>query len=344
VRVTSFAIFLTTAAWSSSLPAAPVACVAVTVPAGGKVVFVDPDRETVVGDIAVGGHPKGMALSHDRRQLFVAVAGAPKVSGVAPRAMPADATAQPGLAIINVAARKLERKLAVGSSPFAVALARDGRTAYVTDNVRNELLRIDVRSGTVKAKATVGKAPQGLALRPDGKIVYVASHDTNEIYAIDAKTLALLQRIDAGSGPGAPVFARDGELAFAPDEGSSAVSVLDAQRHTMKSTVGLSLPEAAERPALQSAVLSPDGKRLYVTTGAGGSVVIVGVGDQAASGRIDGVGGFPRGIAMSADGHKLYTANSASNDVAVIDVASAKVEKRSKVPGAPWDIAVVLTR
>jgi len=342
--VAPFAVFLTAVAWSSSVPPAPVHCVVVTVPADGKIVFVDPGRETVVGEIPVGGQPKGTALSHDRRRLFVAVAGTPKGSGTALRAMRADTSAQPGLAIINVAARKLERKIAVGSSPFAVALSRDGRTAYVTDDARNELLRIDVRSGTVTARATVGKAPQGVALRPDGKIVYVASHDTNEIYAIDTKTLAPLQRIDAGSRPGSPVFTRNGELAFAPDEGSTAVSVLDAQRHTMKHTVGLSLPESAERPALQSAVLSPDGKRLYVTTGAGGSVVIVGVIDQAASGRIDGVGGFPRGIAMSADGHKLYTANSTSNDVTVIDVASAKVEKRIKVPGAPWDIAVVVTR
>jgi YVTN family beta-propeller protein len=57
-------------------------------------------------------------------------------------------------------------------------------------------------------------------------------------------------------------------------------------------------------------------------------------------GTVAGVGGFPRGIAISSDGKKLYTANGPSNDVAVIDVASQKVEARVAVPGAPFAIVV----
>ena len=85
----------------------------------------------------------------------------------------------------------------------------------------------------------------------------------------------------------------------------------------------------------------PDGKLLYVTTGAGRSVLIVDPAKKAVVGTIDGVGGFPRGIAISRDGKKLYTANGPSNDVAIIDVASKKVESRVSVPGAPWAIVLV---
>jgi YVTN family beta-propeller protein len=69
-------------------------------------------------------------------------------------------------------------------------------------------------------------------------------------------------------------------------------------------------------------------------------VLIVDLAKKAAVGTIDGVGGFPRGIAISADGKKLYTANGASNDVAIIDVASKKVEARVAVPGGPWGIVL----
>ena len=92
--------------------------------------------------------------------------------------------------------------------------------------------------------------------------------------------------------------------------------------------------------ALQSAVLSPDGKRLYVTTGLGRSVAILDPIKKVTVGMIDDVGAFPRGIAISRDGKKLYTANGPSNDVAIIDIASKKVESRVPVTGAPW--AVVL--
>ena len=88
-------------------------------------------------------------------------------------------------------------------------------------------------------------------------------------------------------------------------------------------------------------MFSPDGKRLYVTTGFGRSVAIVDPIKKATVGMIDGVGAFPRGIAISADGKKLYTANGPSNDVAIIDVASKTVEARVAVPGAPWSVVFV---
>ena len=77
-----------------------------------------------------------------------------------------------------------------------------------------------------------------------------------------------------------------------------------------------------------------------MTTGPGRSVLIVDLAKKAAVGTIDGVGAFPRGIAIRRDGKKLYVANGASNDVAIIDVASKKVEARVAVPGAPWGIVL----
>ncbi len=55
---------------------------------------------------------------------------------------------------------------------------------------------------------------------------------------------------------------------------------------------------------------------------------------------IDGVGARPWGIAPSRDGKRLYTANGPSNDVSIVDLATGKVEKRIKVGGLPWGVAV----
>jgi YVTN family beta-propeller protein len=126
------------------------------------------------------------------------------------------------------------------------------------------------------------------------------------------------------------------------DEGMLIVTVIDTKGNAFKHEISLAdLARVTPRPALQSGVMSPNGKQLYLTTGPGKSVQIVDVAKKAPAGTIDAVGGFPRGIAISADGKKLYAANSASNDVAIIDVASKKVEARIAVPGAPWDVVVV---
>jgi YVTN family beta-propeller protein len=341
-------LFVLVALVSASGPsqAAPAHAVMVTAEAAGKVLFVNPDTGQPAGEIAVGGRPRGLALSRDGRSLFVAVAA--PVSGVsgATASGPAwgDAGSGPGLAVLDVRARKLDRKLPAGPSPASVALSPDGAVAFVTNDGSNEVVRIDLASGAVTAKGSVGAWPKGVAVRPDGKIVYVASHDADEIYALDASTLKLVLRSDAGARPQAVLFSRRGDVAFVPDEGFATVSVIDAQTHAMKHTIGLTLPTPTPTPptppGLQGAALSPDGKRLYVTAGASSAVIVIDVGKQAAIGRIDGIGGFARAVTVSGNGRKLYVGNTGSNDLAVVNVASAKVERRIKLGAPPWAVAV----
>jgi YVTN family beta-propeller protein len=86
--------------------------------------------------------------------------------------------------------------------------------------------------------------------------------------------------------------------------------------------------------------LSPDGKQLYISNGRGESVAVIDVAGRKVARLIDGVGPRPWGIAVSPDGKKVFTANGPSNDVSVVDVATGKVEKRIKVGGLPWGVAV----
>ena len=333
---------------SGQSQAAPAHPVMVTAEAAGKVLFVNAETGQPAGEIAVGGRPRGLALSRDGQSLFVAVAA--PVSGVSGTTASGPAWGAPGsgpgLAVLDVRAGKLDRKLPAGPSPASVALSPDGTVAFVTNDGSNEVVRIDLASGAVTAKGSVGAWPKGVAVRPDGKIVYVASHDADEIYALDASTLKLVLRSDADSRPQAVLFSRRGDVAFVPDEGFATVSVIDAQTHTMKHTIGLTLPTPTPPtpPGLQGAALSPDGKRLYVTAGASGAVIVIDVGKQAAVRRIEGIGGIARAVAVSGNGRKLYVANTGSNDLAVVDVASAKVERRIKLGAAPWAVAVAPER
>lgn len=332
-----------------------VACLAITVAApnlararpllvvsaelGGDIVVIDAAKAQVIERIKVGPRPRGMKLTRDGRRVLVALAGSAKVAprpgaGPASRLLASDA----GLAVVDIAARKLTKQVVTAPTPFAVDLLPDGRTAYLSNSETNEVLVIDTTGGSVKKKIAVGTEPLALATRPDGKVVYAVTRGANELSAIDPKTMSLLERIDAGMRPQAIVFAPRGNLAFVMGEALPSVTIIDTKQNTSKENFVLKAPPKA---VLHSAVFSPDGKLLYVTTGPGRSVLIVDPAKKAAVGTIDGVGWFPRGIGISPDGKKLYTANGPSDDVSIIDLASKKVEASVAVPGGPWGIVVV---
>jgi YVTN family beta-propeller protein len=312
--------------------------IVVSAEAGGDLALFDPAKPEAVERIKVGPRPRGLKLSRDGKRLLVAVAGPPKAAPRPGVAAPAGA----GLAIVDVAARKVTKQIATPPAPYGVDLSPDGRTAFLSNSETNEIVLIDVAAGTITKKAPVGREPQGIAVRRDGKALYVATHASDEISTLDPKTGNLLMRIDAGSRPQTVLLAPRGDAGFAIDEGLPLVTMFDAKGNAFKQEIPVpGLPRTTPAPALQAGVVSPDGKRLYLTTGAGRSVVFVDPAKKAVVGTVEGVGAFPRGIAVSPDGKKLYTANGASNDVAIIDVASKKVEARVSVPGAPWGIAVV---
>ncbi|HZI75612.1 MAG TPA: cytochrome D1 domain-containing protein, partial [Gemmatimonadales bacterium] len=85
--------------------------------------------------------------------------------------------------------------------------------------------------------------------------------------------------------------------------------------------------------------VSPDGHRVYVATGRGGTVEVI----DAATNKIVGsvkVGQRPWGIALTHDGKKLYTANGPSNDVSVVDTDKLTVSATVPVGKIPWGVAI----
>jgi YVTN family beta-propeller protein len=86
--------------------------------------------------------------------------------------------------------------------------------------------------------------------------------------------------------------------------------------------------------------VAPDGKKVYASTGRGGTVCVF----EAATGDVLGtikVGTRPWGIAISSDGKLLFSANGPSDDVSVVDLATEKELKKIKSAGSPWGIALV---
>jgi YVTN family beta-propeller protein len=111
--------------------------------------------------------------------------------------------------------------------------------------------------------------------------------------------------------------------------------VIDAAEHKLVKTVAL--PKGSRPMCVK---VAPDGKKVYVSTGRGGTVLVLDAASAEVVNTIK-VGQRPWGIAISPDGKFLYAANGPSDDVSVVDLTTEKEVARIKSKGSPWGIAIV---
>ena len=136
---------------------------------------------------------------------------------------------------------------------------------------------VDAASGRVRAAVAVGGEPEGVRLRPDGRFVYVTSEADNLVFVVDSKRDQVVARIPTPPRPRVVVFSADGKRAYVSSENGAAVTFVDALAHTALARIaipstGVTGPLGARPMGLS---LSPDGKRLYVANGRGGTVSVV---------------------------------------------------------------------
>src|SRR5688572_14922670 len=112
-------------------PAPPGVRVLVSDETGGNVVVVDPDSGQVVTRITVGKRPRGLRLSPDGTQLYVALSGSPIAPpGVDESTLPPPDRAADGIGAVDLASNKLVRTFESGQDPEAFDVSIDGRTLY----------------------------------------------------------------------------------------------------------------------------------------------------------------------------------------------------------------------
>jgi YVTN family beta-propeller protein len=297
--------------------------------------IVDTGRDEVVGTLAVGKRPRGLRVSSDGKTLYVAVSGTPLMPpGYEGPVPPADHTAD-GIAVVDLATRKLARLIACGDDPEVFDLSPDGRRMYVSNEAAGTATIVDVPSGAIVGRAQVGGQPEGIAVRPDGAVVYVTSEEDSRVTAIDPAG-EVLGSFKTGKRPRQVVFSADGARAFVTAEQAHAVEVADARQHRLVETVRIDDPDA--KP--MGLAFSPDGRTLWVSNGRGDSVTSIDLATLKPIATYPTDGTRPWGIALTPDGKKLYTANGTSNDLSVMDPATGRVLKRIPVGQKPWGVAI----
>jgi PQQ-dependent catabolism-associated beta-propeller protein len=303
---------------------------------GETVTVLDTQKAEVISTIPVGKRPRGLKLNHDGSLLYVAVSGLPKCPPTVPdeecaklkRDMQAD-----GIAVIDTATLKLTKVLRSGSDPEQFDLSRDGKRLFISNEDSAQTSVLDTSTGAITATIPIGHEPEGVRMSPNGKWVLVTSETDSTVSIVDATSLKVLKTVSVGMRP------RD--LAFTPDSKTAYVSgESDASLYRIAVPAGepvIRVLQLRKEARPMGVVLDGPRKRIYVSTGRGGSVAVV-AQDSATLIQEIQVGARPWGLALSHDGKRLYTANGSSNDVTIVDTSSLSVVKKVPVGKGPWGV------
>jgi DNA-binding beta-propeller fold protein YncE len=144
----------------------------------GTVTSINLATGQVAAPIAVGAVPSGIAITPNGATAYVTNQQDGTIT-------PIDITTDTSGAPITVhnpgSGSQVE-----SSSPTAIAIAPNGKTAYVTEDgiFGGGLTSFDLGSKTFSRPITVGESPYFMAISPNGTTAYVANQDTHSISVI----------------------------------------------------------------------------------------------------------------------------------------------------------------
>jgi YVTN family beta-propeller protein len=280
---------------------------------------IDGATHKVVATVRVGASPAQLAVSPDRRSVYVANTGSDTVS------------------VINSDRNTVAGTIALprASRPMGVALSPSGRYLYTADGGANRVSVLDTRSRRVVTSVRVGTQPLGIAVAPDGKTVYSANSGSGDVSVIDARTNRILRAIPTGRFPSAVAVTRDGESVYVTNE-LSGVTVINAGSGTIEARL--------RSPSPFSVGTSPKGDSAYVAGLGPGTLTTIDTRTDRIRSTVS-VGSYGTDpFTVRAAGDALYVADQGASTLSIIDPSTFRTTATVATGNSPYGIAVVQPR
>jgi PQQ-dependent catabolism-associated beta-propeller protein len=309
---TLIALLLLTASAAQAAPR-----VFVTNEEGNDVSVIDAVTNKVVQTIPVGKRPRGIGVSPDGKEVYVAVSG------------------DNSIVVIDSATLKVARRFNCGDDPETFAVHPNGNL-YISNEENAKASVYNPTTGALVAEIKVGLEPEGVAISPDGTHAIVTSESTNMLHLIAIPEHKTVANILVGARPRAASFSRDGKTAYSTSEISGEVKKIAVA----SGKIIAKMPLADDKAKPKDILPSRDGKRLFVAGGRANRVFVLDEATLVIQQEIP-VGIRVWGLALNADGTRLYTTDGASGQVSVIDTVANKVVATVPVGKMPWGITVV---
>jgi YVTN family beta-propeller protein len=227
------------------------------------------------------------------------------------------------LDVVNV---RLDRELATGQNPVAVAASPTRNEVYVVNSGQEDgvgsVSVINAENNTVSATIQLHKQPVSIELDPTGDLAYVANSGSNIISILDLKSRREIAVIGAGEEPVSARVSPDGKTLVVANRRGNSVSLIDpAARPPARSVRAVfeGCPGAAD------VVILPDSSKAFIACAAGHQVMVIGLAHSkiypALPDRLEtlmDVGRAPVQLALKPDGGELFVSNSLSGSISEV--------------------------
>ncbi|MGI8737905.1 MAG: alpha-1,2-mannosidase [Candidatus Eremiobacter antarcticus] len=263
--------------------------------------------------ITVGQFPRDLALSPNRKRLYVAD------------------NASNELSVVDAASQAVITTVAVGKGPWAVAVSPDSAAAWVTNATDNTVQAIDAATLRARDPIPVGTDPQALAISPDGKQLYVANTGSGDVTVVNTKTSAVSEPIAAGARPRAITVSPDGKTLYVSNFGADSVTPIDVLTRTAGRSIAVGV-------APRGLAISPDGKWLYVANFGSNSVTPIDLASRTPQPAV-AVGLNPVSVAFDETGSTAFVVNAGDNDCVPIDVRTRRIGAAIRLGNRPIGLA-----
>ena len=213
--------------------------------------------------------------------------------------------------------------------PAASALAQGGGAAYVTDDLRDLLVRFDPGSGRVEGSVHLAGRPTAMVLA--GGDLWVADMVDNQVVEVDTHSLRVVRSVSVPAGPSSLAVA--GGFVWVASVVAGQLTPIDPVTATARPAE--SIPGGAVRVAA--------GYGALWVTGTTDTLTRVDLGNPLQLSRSAvTVGSGPIGVATGAG--SVWVADAQGGSVSQVDPSSRAVVHTYRVGGDPFSIAVAAGR
>lgn len=239
--------------------------------------------------------------------------------------------AEHALVVVDPVALRVVGRVATGIGPHEVAVAPDGRTAYVTNygdrQVGRSISVVDLGSLTAR------ELPLDSLGRPHGVVVAAG-----RVY-VTAEVNQAVARLDEAA-TGVDWVARTGQVAThmvvaSPDGRTLYTANVGSGNVTRLTLASGAVRHIAVGPQPEGIAISPDGRELWVGHNGDGALSVIDVGREEVVATLSPVGTMPIRLAFTPDGRRVLASDARGDAVVVIDAARRAVTGRIPVAGTP---------
>lgn len=291
---------------------------------GETLSVIDLDRQAVVGEVKVGKHPHGLALSPDQRRIYCSV------------------ESERAVKFLDTATDQIVATVPTTGVPNQLAATPDGHWVYVAINDKGTADVIDVRQAKVAKTLEIGGRPHNCYCPRGARHMYVTSIRDHLVKQFDfAQDHALKQTVRFDGAVRPLCITRDEKRLFVALEGLHGFGWADLTtgKQLGRMEQPLPLPEKRSKFAYMHThglELRPGDRELWVTSFIGNGLMVYDItGERPKYVTTVAAGDAPNWLTFSPDAKYAYSANAGANSITIVNCETRTALKEIKVGAVP---------